>query len=503
MMTPVTATGKASSSKPGGLPEATWQKLPRWRGFNLLEKFHKDWSNGPFVETDFQWISEFGFNFVRLPMDYRTWIKDGDWRKLNEDVLKEIDQAVEWGRQYGIHVCINFHRAPGYTVASPKETKSLWTDPEAQEVCAMHWAAFARRYQGIPNRNLSFNLFNEPSGVDEETHAKVVKIVTDAIRREDPDRLIICDGVGYGGQASEELIPLKVAQSTRGYSPFHLTHYKASWVGDNTSWPVPTWPVYQGMSDFLYGTDIPDAGKHKTPLVLKCRIEQEAELGIKVHIVSGKSTLVIRADGKEIYRKDFICGPGEGEWKEAVYKKEWDVYQNIFDKVYTAKIPAGTREIVVENAEGDWMIFSEIRIKPFPGAPGGEAVLNPTSVGWGTKQGTFTILSDGTLESPDPKPRYDRRNLRDDTLQPFVDIAAKGVGVHVGEWGSYNHTPHDVTLRWMEDCLKNWQEAGFGWALWNFRGSFGILDSGRKDTDYEEFRGHQLDRKMLDLLQAY
>jgi len=55
----------------------------------------------------------------------------------------------------------------------------------------------------------------------------------------------------------------------------------------------------------------------------------------------------------------------------------------------------------------------------------------------------------------------------------------------------------------MEDCLKNWQEAGWGWALWNFRGSFGILDSGRKDVKYEAWEGHQLDRKMLELLQRY
>ena len=73
----------------------------------------------------------------------------------------------------------------------------------------------------------------------------------------------------------------------------------------------------------------------------------------------------------------------------------------------------------------------------------------------------------------------------------------------VGEFGCHHKTPHDVTLAWMEDCLANWQRADWGWALWNFRGSFGILDSQRQDVQYEEFQGHQLDRKMLDLLQQY
>ncbi|MDD3546038.1 MAG: glycoside hydrolase, partial [Kiritimatiellae bacterium] len=73
----------------------------------------------------------------------------------------------------------------------------------------------------------------------------------------------------------------------------------------------------------------------------------------------------------------------------------------------------------------------------------------------------------------------------------------------VGEFGAFNHTPHDIVLAWMEDNLKLWREHGLGWALWNFRGAFGILDSGRADVQYEDFHGHKLDRKMLNLLLKY
>jgi endoglucanase len=41
---------------------------------------------------------------------------------------------------------------------------------------------------------------------------------------------------------------------------------------------------------------------------------------------------------------------------------------------------------------------------------------------------------------------------------------------------------------------------GIGFALWNFRGDFGILDSGRTDVAYEDWYGHQLDRRLLDLI---
>ena len=76
------------------------------------------------------------------------------------------------------------------------------------------------------------------------------------------------------------------------------------------------------------------------------------------------------------------------------------------------------------------------------------------------------------------------------------------MGIHVGDWGAHNQTPHAVVLAWMRDPLSLWQEAGWGWALWNLHGSFGVLDSSRGDVKYEDFRGQQLDREMFNTLQA-
>jgi endoglucanase len=101
--------GAAASAAAGAdlpaLPEASASKLPPWRGFNLLNKFNGQ--NEPFAEWDFEWIAELGFNFVRLPMDYHTWIEDGDWTRFHETTLKQIDHAVDLGARYGIHVCLN------------------------------------------------------------------------------------------------------------------------------------------------------------------------------------------------------------------------------------------------------------------------------------------------------------------------------------------------------------------------------------------------------------
>jgi len=80
---------------------------------------------------------------------------------------------------------------------------------------------------------------------------------------------------------------------------------------------------------------------------------------------------------------------------------------------------------------------------------------------------------------------------------------AKGVPVHVGEWGCFNKTPHDVAIAWMTDLLSLWKEVGWGHAMWNLRGAFGVLDSGREDVEYEDYKGHKLDRKMLELIKEH
>src|SRR5580658_9015074 len=74
------------------LPEATAARLPRWRGFNLLEKFAVA-ENKPFVEKDFEWMAAWGFDFVRLPMDYRCWAKTPE-APFEEQTMADIDQAV-------------------------------------------------------------------------------------------------------------------------------------------------------------------------------------------------------------------------------------------------------------------------------------------------------------------------------------------------------------------------------------------------------------------------
>jgi len=93
-----------------------------------------------------------------------------------------------------------------------------------------------------------------------------------------------------------------------------------------------------------------------------------------------------------------------------------------------------------------------------------------------------------------------RREMLESFYAPWFEMVKQGVGVHCGECGCYKETPHDVFLAWFADVLDILGGNGIGFALWEFSGNFGVLNSGRKDVDYEDWYGEKLDRKLLNLL---
>ena len=118
----------------------------------------------------------------------------------------------------------------------------------------------------------------------------------------------------------------------------------------------------------------------------------------------------------------------------------------------------------------------------------------------------------GMLSGSEPVPTWplkdqngkivcDRQTLQKQ-FQPWGAINAAGVPIHFGEMGCYKHTPPEVVLAWFNDTLDVIGELNSGWALWNFRGPFGVLDTERTGTKFEDWHGHKLDKPLLTLLQS-
>ena len=335
------------------------------KGFNLLGKFDVNWSNSGFREKEFEVINQLGFNFVRLPVDYRTYTLAGNWNNFVESQVKNIDDAISWGEKYNVHVSLNLHRAPGYCVNSTtnlpvNQQLDLWTDTVAQNVFVNHWLFFAERYKEVSPARLSFNLVNEPSNVSEANYVAVMKKAIDAIHNITPERLIFVDGLNYAG---EIILSLKdepnVAQALHSYQPFRLTHYKAGWVNGSDTWPVPKWPIL-AINNYLYGSWKSDL---KSPLVLLGDFKAGMEIIVNVHKVSVKSTFHIKANNQTIYSKEFVCSATPGNDFTEVVNTEWG-YQNISNKNFSVVLQNQASKLSFENGTGDWMTLNSISIKP-------------------------------------------------------------------------------------------------------------------------------------------
>jgi len=207
-------------------------------------------------ERALDFLAGMGFDFARLPADYRFWTKGFDYFHPDESAFKFLDQYLEACRSRGIHMAINLHRAPGYCInRNDLEKHNLWIHPIAQEAFVFQWETFAHRYRGVPGDSLSFDLVNEPPnpgqyGMTRANHAALIRRTVAAIRAIDPTRAITIDGLGGGHLAMPELANLDVMHSGRGYQPMPVSHHEAVWWPDHAQAPAPLYPgvVWEGKT---------------------------------------------------------------------------------------------------------------------------------------------------------------------------------------------------------------------------------------------------------------
>ena len=251
-------------------------KLPKWKGFNLLDYFSPQQGGSPNNKTsedDFRWMRDWGFNFVRLPMAYPGYLKFDRSRnitpdevyKVDEEVVGKIYNLVTLAHKYHLHVSLNLHRAPGYCVNSGFfEPYNLWKDQEALDAFCFHWEMWAKLFKEVSPKKISFDLVNEPGmredmndqhskrgPVPGQVYRKVAKAAAEKIWSVNPDHMVIADGNNTGSTVIPEITDLNIAQSCRGYFPGHISHFKAPWaVKDPEKQPVPVYPEKSAAREF-------------------------------------------------------------------------------------------------------------------------------------------------------------------------------------------------------------------------------------------------------------
>src|SRR5690606_24423765 len=106
--------GLAGSTALASYSPSAKNKLPPWKGFNLLDFFSPDPSRSrPGTSEEYlRWMADWGFDFVRIPMAYPYYldidrsknITPDDVYKIDEKAVDKIDQLVSTAHKHHLHV---------------------------------------------------------------------------------------------------------------------------------------------------------------------------------------------------------------------------------------------------------------------------------------------------------------------------------------------------------------------------------------------------------------
>lgn len=77
---------------------------------------------------------------------------------------------------------------------------------------------------------------------------------------------------------------------------------------------------------------------------------------------------------------------------------------------------------------------------------------------------------------------YDRDRMLADLEQPLRRSRETGLPLYCGEFGVYHRAPGEARDNWYRDIISIFDEHDIAWANWDYKGSFGLLNSDGTET---------------------
>lgn len=184
-------------------PREIEQLIERLLGSDEAEHFWRDFRANYITEADIAAIASYGFNSVRLPLNWRILVDDAG--QARADGFTYVDRVIEWCRTYDLYVVLDLHAAPGGQTGTNIDDSDGWphlfTDRRNQELTIALWRMIAERYRDEP-AVAGYDLLNEPLPNDHryrysaELVALYKELITE-IRQVDSDHLIILEGTHW------------------------------------------------------------------------------------------------------------------------------------------------------------------------------------------------------------------------------------------------------------------------------------------------------------------
>ena len=183
------------------------------------------------TEKDFEVISGWGLDHVRIPVDYNVMeAENGSWKA---DGFRRIEKALKWAEKNDLKVVLDLHKTAGFSFDAGEKEEGFFFSESCQQRFYRLWEEMARHFTDAAN--IAFELLNEVT--DASFIAAWNRISAECIRRIRklaPDSLILLGS--YHNNAPDALKDLDAPADKRVifnfhcYDPLPFTHQGAYWV---------------------------------------------------------------------------------------------------------------------------------------------------------------------------------------------------------------------------------------------------------------------------------
>ncbi len=234
--------------------------------------YSQDTMDNFITEKDFEVVSSWGLDHVRIPVDFNVFENtDGSYK---EDGFARLTRAFELCEKYHLNAVLDLHKTAGFSFDYYGENESGFFDNEQlQERFYRLWEQFAMRYGKLSDR-VAFELLNE---VTDKCYIDIWNAVANKciqrIRKYAPNTLILVGS--YWNNSAEAVKDLaapyddNVIFNFHCYEPLKFTHQGAYWTNQINIDERFSFEEYRITPDYienLFRSALEAADKHNTTL---------------------------------------------------------------------------------------------------------------------------------------------------------------------------------------------------------------------------------------------
>jgi len=250
------------------------------------------------TEADFAFMQRHGFNFLRLPLNYRWFDDDRTCRAYAasaHDGFALVDRFLDLAQRHGISVMLDLHAAPGVQARDWNSESAfgeafLWDHEHFIDRTVRLWRRLAERYRDH-DAVFGYDILGEPVCPDHEVLHRFNMRVIHAIRQVDPHHIIVVEGDRWGQDAAS-LRDEVFADPQVTYSPHFYPTAKAPF-GSLSEYPGEFEGRSYGRRELIALLDgYTDEARIRRPVLM-------GEFGVPLSIRAGAGTAVISQSDAE------------------------------------------------------------------------------------------------------------------------------------------------------------------------------------------------------------